>query len=196
MVDANKKIQQYYWIVGVITAVTIIVILTISFVITPTFKSIGQVNTELKEKKETLSVKEKKLTKLKELKVKEDELKEQSRIVYRAIPTKKEVGDIFIELNALETDAGGVFSGSKGGSSSASSASSTEGSTSDINTLSYSSDVAFPSYGAFKKLLSDSEQALRFVHLEHFAISSSEGSFKVSLSYKAYYRNQINTGAQ
>jgi len=191
MVDSSKKLEQYYWMIGIVVGAIIIAILAIVFIVVPTIKSIKQVDGQLKEKKQILSVKEQKLAKLKELKVKEQELKEQSKIVYRAIPTKKEVGDVFIELSELEKGVGGSFTGtqkSDSASSTSASASSEGAASSVVDTMTYSNQVNLPNYDAFKVLLANSEKALRFVHLDHFSISG-ENNFSVNLTYKAYYRN-------
>lgn len=189
----EKKLEKYYWIGGVITLTLIVVILAIIFIVSPSFKSIGKTNKELKEKQTELKVAEQKLEKLKELKVREAELKEQSQIVYRAIPTKKEVGDIFIQLNGLTVETGGTTSGDKSGSSSSASPGTTTQTTTmpGVSTLVYENEVTFPKYSNFKALLGNTEKALRYVHLNSFKISDKDG-FKVSLKYTAYYRVQEN----
>ena len=193
----EKKLEKYYWIGGVIAVTFIIFLLALFFIIIPSFKSIDKVSKELKGSKTELKVAETKLEKLKELKVKEEELKEQSRVVYRAIPTKKEVGDIFIQLNGLVSDAGGdskKASGSSGSSSGASSSSQAQQSSgpAGVSTLTYTVDTTLPGYLSFKSLLATSEQALRFVHLDNIKIESKD-SFTVTLTYKAYYRDQGST---
>lgn len=190
----EKKIEKYYWIGGVIGVTLIIMILAVIFIISPSFKSISKVSKELKENKENLKVAEQKLEKLKELKVREDEIREQSLIVYRAIPTKKEVGDLFIQLNGIVLAAGG--NGTKTtGENSNNSTSSNAGTVSitpnpqGVNSMIYKSEVTFPSYGNFKIMLDNSEKSLRFIHLDNFKIDSKD-SFKTTLTYKAYYRDQ------
>ncbi|MEK7447555.1 MAG: hypothetical protein AAB632_02045 [Patescibacteria group bacterium] len=197
----EKKLDKYYWIAGVIGVTLIVIILAIIFIISPSFKSINKVSKELKENKGNLKVAEEKLAKLKEFKVKEDELREQSNVVYRAIPTKKEIGDIFIELNGLIGEAGGTGTKASGNNSSSSSSSGAGSSSSmvapaGVESLTYQSEVTFPSYQNFKNLLSSSEKALRFVHLVNFKISGKD-EFKVTLTYRAYYRGeQTNTTAE
>lgn len=190
----ENKLKKYYWISGVIVVTVTVLILAVIFIVTPSFQSINKVSKELKEKKEEQKVSEQKLEKLKELKVKEGEIREQSSVVYKAIPTKKEVGDIFIELNALIGENGGSgtkASGNNNGSSSTP-GSNTSASTpvpEGINSLTYQSEVTFPEYKNFKALLESSEKALRFVHLVNFKISGKDG-FKVTLTYRAYYRGE------
>lgn len=192
----EKKIDKYYWIAGVIGITLVVIILTIIFVISPSFKSINKVSKELKENKENLKVAEEKLAKLKEFKVKEDELREQSNVVYRAIPTKKEIGDIFIELNGLIGEAGGTGTKASGNNSSSSGSSPSVAAPAGVESLTYQSEVTFPNYQNFKNLLSSSEKALRFVHLVNFKISGKD-EFKVTLTYRAYYRGeQTNTTAE
>lgn len=189
----EKKFEKYYWIAGVVTVTFIALVLAIVFVINPSFKSIKKTSQELKEQKEELKVVEQKLEKLKELKVKEAELKEQSDMVYRAIPTKKEVGDIFIQLSGLISDAGGSVSSVSGSDGSSSSSSTPQAAPSGINTLTYGvGEINLPSYQNFKALLTSSENTLRFVHLTNFKISGSD-SFKVTPSYKVYYRGEQAT---
>lgn len=189
MVD--KKMSKYYWILGVGAVTLLIFILSLIFIIIPSFKSIGKVNQDLKENQAELKVAEDKLAKLRDLKVKEDELKEQSRIVYRAIPTKKEVGDIFIQLKGLATEVGGTTKGDKSSSSSSSGSSTATTNPSvitGVSTLNYDSNVTFPDYNSFKTLLDNSEKALRYVHLDSFKINVKD-TFTADLSYTAYYRS-------
>ncbi len=189
MVD--KKLDKYYWFGGVIAVTSLVVILALIFIIVPSFKSIGKVDKDLKENKEELSIAEQKLAKLKEFKVKEDELREQSRVVYRAIPTKKEVGDLFIQLNGLATSIGGTGNGT-GNSVSEGAGTSAAAGTEGISTLGSNISVTFPDYATLKRLLSESENTLRYLHLNSFQINS-QNSFTVSLSYTAYYRSE-NSG--
>lgn len=193
----GKKIEKYYWIFGVVGVTFIVFLLALFYVIVPSFKSIDKVNKELKVNKEELKVSEQKLAKLKELKVKEDELKVQSQVVYRAIPTKKEVGDIFIQLKGLVEEAGGDGKKASGGQGGASSGSTTTPAVAvaGINSLTYTVDTTLPSYANFKSLLASSEKALRFVHLDNIKIDSTD-AFKVTLTYKAYYREQGSTQAE
>lgn len=197
----EKKLQQYYWIIGVIGLTFTILIIAIFFAIIPSLNSINKTGSELSDKKQELKMKEDKLAKLKELKVKEDDLKKQSYIVYRAIPTKKEIGDIFIELNGLVKEAGGIGTKSTSSSSSSSDSPSTSAFMSQVptgvNTLTFETDVTFPDYQNFKNLITNSEKALRFVHLDNFKVSGS-GPFTVNLTYTGYYRNEIdnNQGEQ
>lgn len=195
MVD--KKVKQYYWIIGVISITLISLFLLIYFIIVPSFKSISRVNKELKDNKENLQVLEDKLEKLKDFKVKEDELKEQSMYVYRAIPNKKEIGDVFIVLSSLQDEVGDTKTeGFKSDGSPAVTPQTPQQNTqteesvlSDVKTLQYKSEVTFPSYQSFKDMLKNSEKALRFVHLNKFKITNTQ-SFTVELSFKAYYREE------
>ncbi len=199
----NKKFEKYYWIAGTVGVTLVVFILVIVFIIVPSFENISQVSSDLKNQKANLNVLEKKLATLKDLKVKEDELKKQSGIVYRAIPTKQEVGDSFIQLDGLIHEAGGSnqkVAGSNG-TNNASTSSSTSSSSEQISlppgvkTLVYTTDITFPAYQNFKDLLVNSEDALRFVHLSDFKITDDQG-FKVSLSYTAYYREESDNTNQ
>jgi hypothetical protein len=190
----EKKLGKYYWTIGVVAVTLVILVLASVFAIAPSFKSINKTSQELKSRKEELKTAEEKLDKLKELKVKEDELREQSQVVYRAIPSKKEVGDIFIQLDGLIKEAGGVSDGASGSNSSSGSSAGTGDQSSSaapagVSSLAYGVNATFPSYQSFKALLSNSERALRFVHLSSFKITS-DGSFTVDLTYTAYYRNE------
>lgn len=193
MVD--KKLNKYYWIIGVVVITIILMILAIVFLIAPSFRSINKVNKELKDQKEQLATLETKLEKLKVLKVKEKELKEQSDIVYRAIPTKKEIGELFIQLHTIIKESGGDHTKASTAQSSQSTSTNTtapEG----ISTLIYDSEISLPNYQNFKTMLSASEKALRFIHLNTFTIAG-EGNFKVTLKYKAYYRSEnISSGGE
>lgn len=191
MVD--KKIEKYYWVFGVVGVTLIIFMLSLFYIVIPSFKSIDKVSKELKSNKEELKVAEQKLVKLKELKVKEDELKTQSQVVYRAIPSKKEVGDIFIQLKGLVEEVGGDGKKASGGQGSApAGATSPTVAVAGVSSLTYTVDTSLPDYANFKSLLASSEKALRFVHLDNIKIDSKD-AFKVTLTYKAYYREQGST---
>ncbi len=213
----SKKFEKYYWMSGVIVVTIIVVVLAVTFVIIPSFNSLGQVGDDLKDQKSNLSVDGQKLEKLKSFKVKEDDLRKQSEIVYRAIPSKKEVGDSFIELDGLIHEAGGsnkkvassdsTDSAQNTGSSGPANAPNTSSSNSQgqtmtlpagVSALDYTTDVDFPSYQNFKTMLENSEKALRFVHLDDFKITTKDGAFKVKLSYTAFYRSEgsSSTGGQ
>lgn len=196
----NKKMEKYQWAVGVVV-ITVIFVLIITFVLLiPSFKSLGKVNKEVKAKKADLNILEKKLTKLKELKVKENDLKEQEKVVNGAIPTKKEVGGLFIQLEKIMTDTGasttGITEQAQVVSSSPTdganpSAASTE--VVGISSVDYGGKVVFPSYDSFKNFLSLAEQARQFISLNIFIVNDTEdGTFAAELNYKAYYRGQPN----
>jgi len=198
----EKKLSKYYWIAGVVTVTLIILILAITFIVAPSFKSIGQVNSDLKDQKANLKVQEEKLSKLKELKVKENELIEQSQVVYRAIPTKKEIGDVFIQLTGLVIESGGTHKGDKQDSSTSSSSSSSSGTSTakppevaGVNTLTYSMETTLPDFSRLKFLLENSEKTLRYLHLDSFKISGKD-SFTVTLTYSAFYRNDSGSASE
>lgn len=190
----EKKLDKYYWVFGVIIITAIVLILAFVFAINPSFKSIGKTTKELKEKQQELKVSEEKLEKLKVLKVKEDELREQSRVVFRAIPNKKEIGDAFIQLNGLISESKGNNEEASGNNASTSGSSGSSSGTSivqpptGVSSLTYEADVTFPDYQNFKSMLSNTENALRFVYLSNFKITKVN-PFTVSLTYTAYYRD-------
>lgn len=191
----GKSLERYSWFLGVIAGSVILAMLIIAFVIIPSFKAIKKVETEIKAKNNDLFVLNEKLEKLKELKTREDELKKKEAIVNRAIPTKKEVGELFIQLEGIINETGGSNDGIAEGqgtsdANSAAQAESAEISAADVAASSYGYQVSFPDYKNFKKFLERSENALRFISLNNFSVSSSENTFSVNLSYKTYYRNQ------
>ncbi|RJO61582.1 hypothetical protein C4544_02510 [candidate division WS5 bacterium] len=196
----EKKLSKYYWIAGVVIITVIILILSFVVAINPSLKSIGKTNKELKEKQEELKVSEEKLEKLKELKVKEDELREQSRVVFRAIPNKKEIGDAFIQLDGLISESGGNSAEASGnnssstGSTGSSSGTSIVQSPAGVSSLTYETDVTFPNYQNFKSMLSNTENALRFVYLSNLKITKAN-PFTASLTYTAYYRDEKSPDA-
>lgn len=189
----NKKIERYYWFIGVLVGSVVLSIVLVVFAVIPSFNSIKKVEADIKVKKEDLSILTQKLDKLKELKSREAELKEKEAIVNKAIPTKKEVGDLFIELEGIINETGGTNSGiseSQGVSEGSKSKKKEDSSSTDVKNSSYMYSVTFSDYKNFKKFLERSENALRFISLEKFNVSSPESSFNVNLTYKSYYRNQ------
>lgn len=190
----GKNMKKYYWIIGVIFVILIIFVLSIVFIINPSLQGIDKVNKELKESKEELKNTENKLAKLKELKVQEKDLRNETRIVYRAIPTRKEVGDIFIQLNELAGEAGGIRkkSSDKNNSTLSGSSTATPSTISGVGSLTYNGEVTFPGFNNLKTLLEKSEKALRFVHLNNFKINTKD-DLTVNLTFTAYYRNEDST---
>lgn len=192
----GKNLEKYYWFLGILAASIIFTIVLIFFAITPSVKGIKKVEGEIKEKKAELSVLEEKLVKLKELKTREKELKEKEAIVNKAIPTKKEIGELFIQLEGIINETGGSNDGiseGQGSSSSASAQGTDQETVSGVANTSYGYSVTFPDYKNYKKFLERSENALRFISLNNFNVNSSNTSFDVSLSYKTYYRNKAET---
>lgn len=189
------NVKKYFWIVGVVLITIVVVILSAVFIITPSFKSINKISEELKVNQAEQKVVQQKLEKLKKLKVEEKELEEQSKIVSRAIPTKKEVGDAFIQLNGIAEAAGGerkettIVDGASSGSGT--SGTSVSPSIAGVNSLIYEGKISLANYGNFKVLLDNAEKSLRFIHLDRFSIDSKD-SFDVTMSYRGYYRDQNN----
>ncbi len=211
----NKKFEKYYWTLGVVVITLIAMFILILFIMVPLFKGIGKSGQDLKTNKQELSLLKDKLDKLRVLKDKESDLKDQENVVNGAIPDQKDVGGLFVQIDGMIAAANGSTTGIKEASanSSASSApaattasgaqssaavsgeSATGSSGINLTSSDYSYDVTFPSYNDFKNFLSISENAHRFVYLNSFQVDTSQGdSFKVSLNYKAYYRQSGQTG--
>jgi len=187
-----KNAEKYYWFIGVLVASVAFTFILIFFAIVPSFKGIKKIEGEIKAKKAELSVLEEKLGKLKDLKTRESELKEKEAVVNKAIPTKKEIGELFIQLEGIINETGGSNDSIAEGQSGSGGSTAPGGLVSGIESSSYGYSVAFPDYKNFKKFLERSENALRFISLENFSVSNSDNSFSVNLSYKTYYRSQTD----
>lgn len=189
----EKKIESYYWMIGVMVGTIIIVLVSIFVIIVPSFKNISKTQKEVGEQKAELTYLKDKLVKLKELSIKKDELKKQEETVNRAIPNKKEVGELFLELEKLIKDSGGLTTGiSEGSATSGSSSSSVSAKpiavTASVSSTDYKYTVTFGNYAGFKTFVGSAENALRFVHLSNFRVNAGDATFSVDLVYKAYYR--------
>lgn len=201
----EKDMKRYYWIAGVVISTVLFSLIIIFALIMPSIESVKAVNRDLKVKKENLAMLEKKLAKLKELKVKEKELKDQEAIVNKSIPTKKEVGELFIQLEGIISDSGGETKGiseganttssSSSGSTAAASTAAAPVSITGVNFANYGYEVTFESYDNFKRFLAISENSQRYIQLNSFQVTgNNDGKFVVSLNYKAYYRD-ANSGS-
>ncbi len=211
----NKKLEKYYWILGVVGITLIALFVFIYFLMAPLVKGIGASGKDLKANKQNLTFLKDKLDKLRVLKDKESELKSQERVVNGAIPAQKDVGGLFVQIEGMIAASQGstmgikeADAGSGTSSSTAPSDSSSPGSGSapvqqqnsaggiSLSSADYSYDVTFPSYANFKSFLGISENAHRFIYLNNFKVDTSktDSGFKVSLNYKAYYRQPAQTG--
>lgn len=198
----EKKIEKYYRAIGTIVVALIVSLILIFVLIVPSFKGIGKTNVELKARQGDLKILTQKLEKLKELKVKEKDIREQEKVVNGAIPTKKGVGDLFVQLEGLMAESGGSTNGiNESGGASAGPSTSTPSVSSALTDASlvssdYTYNVNFPNYDNFKVFLDASEKAHRFIHLNNFKVSKGQDNvFTVALSYKAYYRNQADSSS-
>ncbi len=182
-----KKWSKYVWLIVSIFAIVFIVTVSIPAFIIPTGKSISRHQKELRAKKTDLQTVVDKLNRLKELDQEKEELEENSLVVMNAFPTKKEVGDIFIQIETIANETGSLVNSVKGAEAEI-----------DPNNpalemtvaTTYVLEVTFQGYPNFKEYLSKTENALRFVTLDKFSVGKTDqGAFNVSLNYKAYYRN-------
>lgn len=184
--------KKYIWLIGSVVVTTLVIFLSVPFVFIPTVRSIGTADKELAALTTDKATLTDKLAQLQSLKEKEEELKEDAAIVTKALPTKKEVGDLFIQLDGIAAASGSVMKSISGSDEETITAEGTsEVAIGGVETANYSLEVAFSNYSGFKTFLAKSEKALRFITLDNFNITGvEENSLTVNLKYKAYYRTQ------
>jgi Tfp pilus assembly protein PilO len=195
----NNTLKKYYLVISLTVGSIIVVFLFIYLILisgNSLWNNIKQTDAELKVKNEELDNLTTKLNILKSYVGKEDELREKAKIVSKALPTKREVGELFIQLDTLveqnkgtttgvtETKTVGVPTGEVSFEPSV-----IDGTSSAI----YEFNATFSSYEDFKIFLEKSEKALRFITLKSFQKAdpnSADPSFRVKLSYVSYYRSE------
>lgn len=183
--------KKYIWLIGSVVITTIVIFLSVPFVFIPTVKGIGTADKELAALTTDKVTLTDKLAQLQSLKEKEAELKEDAAIVTKALPTKKEVGDLFIQLDGIAAASGSVMKSVSGSDEEMIAENTPVVAISGVKAANYSLEVAFSNYSGFKTFLAKSEKALRFITLENFNITGvEENSLTVNLKYKAYYRTQ------
>jgi len=121
------------------------------------------------------------------LKDKETELKKNADLVASALPEGKDVGGLFIQVNALATQNGGKVRSVTGGSTpSAASATGFGG----IQKYVYSVPVSFANYSSLKSFINNSNNALRLLNIDDISINATDtGSMDVTMNVTTYARN-------
>ncbi|MEI7690740.1 MAG: type 4a pilus biogenesis protein PilO [bacterium] len=175
---------------------TILVVLLLSFfVIKPSVNKAKTLSADVKVKKTELKALEDKKIKLDGLKDKEEELKADAETVKNALPEIKDAGRLFIQIDKLAKENGGVVKSINEGSTSETT---NQGDVSqvptgmlDIQKLTYAAPIDFNSYFSFKEFLTKSESALRLVNIDSFSIKVNEtGSLAVNLMVTTYVRGK------
>ena len=124
------------------------------------------------------------------MKNKEEELQKSAELVASALPEQKDVGGLFIQVNALADKNGGTVHSMSGSGVVAANAQTTNTGFSGIQKYAYSVPISFGNYSSFKSFISESKNALRLLNITDVALSANEtGSIEAVLNITTYARN-------
>jgi len=187
MVD-EKKTNKYQYVIIMITGSVFIAIAGALFIGKPLYTNI-KFNEQLRaEKSLTLEKLEDKLTVLKKLESRQEELIEKNKKTLAAIPTDKDVARLFKQFEEVANNSGVYIKSvqEKRGSSS------TDDKTTTTNTISIVTHLVqaeSSSYENIRTALKNFEESLRILSIEETLISRDpNGNLKINLEIKTYKR--------
>lgn len=184
--DIMKKKNNFAIILA--AATVSIGLLVVFFGIYPLYKSASAVTKEVNQKSDELKGLKNRKAILDGLKDREDELNKSAELVASALPDSRDVGGLFIQVNALAAKTGGKVS-SMSGSSSPSGATATDTGFSGIEKYTYGVPITFTSYLSFKEFVASSKNALRLLNIDDVMISANEASgLSVTMNLTTYTR--------
>lgn len=186
--DSILKEYKYALIVGSATLVGII--LAITLIGRPLYNSYKESKRVLTEKRAVVDKLELKLTNLKSLKDKEDEIKEKNQKVMAALPTNKDVARLFIEFESVAMQNGLIITSvqeNKGSGTAPAEGASGVGPVA----VNYSVSGASSSYNSVKTALSSLEKALRILNISEIEINGREANnLDVDIKINTFVRSE------
>jgi Tfp pilus assembly protein PilO len=193
MVENKITKNKYFYSVTVIILTVVVTLGLFFLLIMPFFNKAKELTAETSLKKQELEKLEEKKSKLEELKTREEELKLQAEKVENALPTEKDVGRLFIQLDNLARGNGGtVASVSEGGNVTTTKVTPDTGEGGPtIERVSYTFPVDFGTYFNLKDFVTKSETALRLLAIKGLTINASnEGKIGSNFSIDTYIRKE------
>lgn len=180
-IAGNGKKYRYAIILGL---VTFFGALLLSFLaVKPLYDSAVATTKNVNDNQEKLNVLNKRLTTLKDLSKREQEIRDEEKKISQALPQGDEVGRLFIQVDQLVGSTGGKSSGySKGALSTL---------TNDPNLVVLTSSLSadFPSYFNLKDFIGKANSALRLLNISGLNVRAADnGQVNVSINTTTYSR--------
>lgn len=182
--EMMKKKNNYSVIL--IASTIVIGILVTLFAIFPLYKSAKITTAESTQKSLELTELRNKKKILDGLKDKEDQLKKDAETVMAALPEKKDVGSLFIQVNALVSQSGGSVQSITG----AAQGSTEQTGFTGIQKYSYNIPATFNNYSSFKAFINGSRDALRLLNVDDLSLTASDaGNLQGTIDLTTFARN-------
>ncbi len=183
-----KKKNNYS--ILLIAGTIVIGLLIIGLVVYPLYNSAASATKEANQKSTELTDLKNKKNVLDGLKDKETELQKSAALVSSALPEGKDVGSLFIQVNALATQNNGEVHSIMGSGPANASTQTVATGFNGIQKYTYSVPVAFNNYISLKSFIQNSKSALRLLNIDDISISATDtGSLDVNLDITTYARN-------
>jgi Tfp pilus assembly protein PilO len=175
-----------------LTVGTVLVsLLIIGIVIYPLYNTAASTTKDANQKSTELNDLKNKKKVLDSLKDKESDLKKSADLVSAALPQGKDIGGLFIQVDALAKQSGGKVTSVTGtGATTTTGSQATSTGFNGIQKYSYTVPVSFSDYASFKSFIQNSKTALRLLNIDDISISASEaGSIDAVFNITTYARN-------
>lgn len=186
MVDKKTKINEYTYIVAVLTGSILITIILVFLIGKPLLSSIQESSKELEDKQIKVEKLTEKLENLKNLEYKKDELEEQNKTVLAALPNDKDVSRLFVQFESIFKTSGAsissVVENNRG----------TQENTQSgiIRPVAYTVSGTVKDYPSLIKALNKMENALRILSVKSIDISGEINNLSLTLTVNTYVRGQ------
>jgi len=187
--DLLQKKYNYALIVGAVTFFGTLLLL--GFVIYPLYGLASTVTKEYDQKNQELTDLKNKKVVLDKLKNEESTLRKQADTVASALPESKDVGRLFIQIDALAKNSNGTIKSVTGSNGTVTTATKSAGTGfTGIQKYTYTVPVSFKSYTDMKNFISQSKNALRLLNIDNVGITAGDtGSMDVNMTITTYARS-------
>lgn len=182
----ENQIKKYRYPLLIISAAIVVAIGLIFAIGRPLYADLKKTAEELRAQEDVLAKKEEKLSTLKSLQDKEEELKKENQKLLAAIPEDKDVSRLFAQFEKIARESGVKIESVQESSHN------NEGE--EINSeylqeINYNISATAPNYSALKKMLSNLEGALRLLSVSAFdAGLNNNDELSLSLTITTYQR--------
>jgi Tfp pilus assembly protein PilO len=166
--------DKYKYTVMLSIGILLGAILVSVFIIKPLYKSSSKLKAEVTSKDIRYESLVKKKNSLSSLQSREQELKAQAAVVGNALPSNKEVGKLFIQMDKLAGQSNGFLQSVSESENNLDYTTSSETVLEGVQRYTYSLPISFSDYTSFKGFLRRSEIALRLLSIKSIDIKASE----------------------
>jgi len=189
MVENNKsQFEEYKYTVAVIGGAVLITIVLAFAVGKPLFDSTQKTAADLEEKKIVLQKLQEKLSNLKNLQSREEELKAENEKVLAALPEDKDVARLFVQFEKIAKESG-VTVESVSEANVAEFNGENSNTDTQITAVTYNINAKAKDYASLKNALVRFEDALRLLSISEIDASLTSNDLSISFTINTYKRS-------